>query len=91
MKFDKNNIKDLSFIKEGYSKTRMDEFLTHYLEDNMENLVDYFNKYTISDYGEEVFFKYKSDKFPNCPYVVGIVTGKQIGRASCRERVSSPV
>ena len=30
----------------------MDEFLTHYLEDNMENLVDYFNKYTISDYGE---------------------------------------
>ena len=24
-------------------------------------------------------------------FVLGIVTGKQIGRASCRERVSSPV
>lgn len=52
MKIDKNRIKDLSFLKECYSKTKMDCFLTHYLENNMKDIVNYFNRYSISDYGE---------------------------------------
>ena len=33
----------------------------------------------------------KEIEIGNYDYSGGIVTGKQIGRASCRERVSSPV
>ena len=39
----------------------------------------------------EKFAKMLNDPEENKLVCVGIVTGKQIGRASCRERVSSPV